>query len=770
MTAMKKSFFTLLVCFSLFYKVSVAQKIAPFNLYNTNQVEIIGRDGNSLKNPFCGGMNTPLFNAIDVNLDGLNDLICMDLSDTVLTVYLQQQDKTFKYAPDYSYVFPSLNHYMFLRDYNNDGKPDIFAYGNGSLICYKNTSTASKVNFKLISNEIDWRFQKYFGYGGAVYSAPNLLPILRDLDNDGDLDIISSGVFAGTLSYYRCYNKDTFGTDYARYDSLKYDFMDESWGCVQIIGNSSIRPDSFYHIPGLGLCQTYRRYFKKHQGAQSDVFDVDDDGDYDLLFSDINGSRITVVINGKAQISSTKAPYIRDTFIKTDTTYFKESIPFVPLAHALDVDGDGLEDIVAASTDGQNFAGKDRVFYYHNEGKSAKTKFKLMNRSFINDQMLDEGFKSAPAFYDENKDGIPEWMVISTKGHYGNSGSPERLVRFKNIGTGSQVKFKFSDDDWLGLLKLKMYDLNPTFGDLDNDGKIDLVLGHYDTANYSPKAPILFYKNKSTTSLESFVSTKIPGFDTLFSTIYGAVPCVVDFNKDGKSDLVIGDGQGYLHYFEYAKYIVIGGKVYPELKLKNDSLGNFQLYVPGSGNFLCPTFYDINRNGKLDCLIGSQDGHIIIYYDIEGNTTGTWTQSFNNIHNFTFKQDLEVKLGNNIFPAIANLDGDTFPDIIVGSDKGGLFFLRNNLGPTAIQESKIVADPLLKLYPNPTNQILNVDLPNQNRIKSLWITDVSGKKLDLGYELKDNSVKINTEPLPKGMYLITVINSNNQSFNAKFMK
>jgi len=124
---MKKSFFTLLVCFSLFYKVSVAQKIAPFNLYNTNQVEIIGRDGNSLKNPFCGGMNTPLFNSMDVNLDGLNDLVCMDLSDTVITVYLQQQDKTFKYAPDYSYVFPSLNHYMFLRDYNNDGKPDIFS-------------------------------------------------------------------------------------------------------------------------------------------------------------------------------------------------------------------------------------------------------------------------------------------------------------------------------------------------------------------------------------------------------------------------------------------------------------------------------------------------------------------------------------------------------------------------------------------------------------------------------------------------------------------
>jgi hypothetical protein len=96
--------------------------------------------------------------------------------------------------------------------------------------------------------------------------------------------------------------------------------------------------------------------------------------------------------------------------------------------------------------------------------------------------------------------------------------------------------------------------------------------------------------------------------------------------------------------------------------------------------------------------------------------------------------------------------------------------LRNNLGPTAIQETKIIAYPLLKLYPNPTNQILNVDLPNQSRVKSFAVTDLSGKTLDLVYEFRDNSIKINTEILPQGMYFIRVTNSYNQTFTGKFMK
>ena len=111
-------------------------------------------NGNWLKNPWVGGHNYCQFSDIDLNFDGIKDLFVFDRSGHKVTTYINNGtpntvdyvDSTSKYAPK----FPHLEDWVLLRDYNCDGKMDIFTYNNNSGIkVYKNISSGGKLQFSL---------------------------------------------------------------------------------------------------------------------------------------------------------------------------------------------------------------------------------------------------------------------------------------------------------------------------------------------------------------------------------------------------------------------------------------------------------------------------------------------------------------------------------------------------------------------------------------------------------------------------------------------
>jgi hypothetical protein len=116
-----------------------------FRFYQSNMVKVVDNTGKDVKNAFGGGIKFPVFTSMDLNFDGKSDLVVLDRVDDRILTFLNEGTKdTIKYIyrPEYEDIFPdSLNRYILLKDYNNDGKPDLFTYCNfkgGNLELLKN--------------------------------------------------------------------------------------------------------------------------------------------------------------------------------------------------------------------------------------------------------------------------------------------------------------------------------------------------------------------------------------------------------------------------------------------------------------------------------------------------------------------------------------------------------------------------------------------------------------------------------------------------------
>ncbi|MCX6351800.1 MAG: T9SS type A sorting domain-containing protein [Bacteroidetes bacterium] len=81
---------------------------------------------------------------------------------------------------------------------------------------------------------------------------------------------------------------------------------------------------------------------------------------------------------------------------------------------------------------------------------------------------------------------------------------------------------------------------------------------------------------------------------------------------------------------------------------------------------------------------------------------------------------------------------------------------------TGIQE--ISTKPILKIYPNPTHSILNVETNATNY--QIKIINTLGMKI----YAETNAKEINTSLLPKGVYLLLVTTSDGNVASKVFMK
>jgi len=178
--------------------------------------------------PWAGGLNSCQFGKLDINRDGVKDLIVFDRTgDRILPFLTVQSGNTYdyEYAPGYAEKFPLLSHWAIFTDYNGDGKEDIFTYSPGyaGLKVFRNVSV-SELEFSL---EV-FPFLTSFQGGGYV----NILvtyadyPAIFDLDGDGDLDILTFWGLGSFVEKHRNMSMEKYGNA----DSLDFMKTDFCWG------------------------------------------------------------------------------------------------------------------------------------------------------------------------------------------------------------------------------------------------------------------------------------------------------------------------------------------------------------------------------------------------------------------------------------------------------------------------------------------------------------------------------------------------------------
>ena len=240
--------------------------------------------------------------------------------------------------------------------------------------------------------------------------------------------------------------------------------------------------------------------------------------------------------------------------------------------------------------------------------------------------------------------------------------------------------------------------------DWNGDGLYDLILGDRD-------GYVTVYLNQGTNAAPRYaVGMKLRGGGKEIKVKSPSAPYLVDWNGDGKIDLLVGDGGGYLHLFLNAG---AADSVDFAAGVKVQAAGK-DLDVSGDAS---PCVVDWNEDGKKDLAMGRGNGVIYIFLNEGSNEQPIFGKPIE-----LNRGSLDV--GSNSSPDFADWNGDGKKDLIIGNDDGEIFvFLNKGTNEDPQYENKGEKLPL-KFGPNASPRVMGWNRPGAN---DLVVADRTGE-------------------------------------------
>jgi len=202
---------------------------------------------------------------------------------------------------------------------------------------------------------------------------------------------------------------------------------------------------------------------------------------------------------------------------------------------------------------------------------------------------------------------------------------------------------------------------SPAFTDLDGDGDMDLLVGEEDGV-------MQYFENTGSATDPQFAAPQRNPFG-LNSSYYFALPEFADIDGDGDMDLLVGEYYGAMQYFENTGSVSAPQFAVPQA----NPFGLDSTYV-----ISMPDFADLDGDGDLDLLVGEYYG-AMHYYE---NTGTTSNPQFGAAQLNPFGLDSTYYVS---FPDLADLDGDGDLDLLVGEQYGTMQYFENTGSATEPQ-------------------------------------------------------------------------------------
>lgn len=636
----------------------------------------------ALSSPWAGGLNACQFGRLDVDGDGKKDLLVFDRHGNRLSCFLNQGDVgEIRFVLDNSYVshFPRLTDWVVFADYDGDGRDDIFTYSKGwaGMRVFRNVSE-EQVEFELV---VDPYLTSWQGGGEVNLLATNAdYPAVVDLDGDGDLDILTFGVLGTFIEKHRNLSVERFG----HRDSLVFEKTDHCWGRVaESEENNVMYLDTCLFGKSLIINDDYR-----HRGATLAVRDLTGNGLPDLLLADVDYPNLVLLKNGGTP---------ENALMVSQETDFPANAPIhlssMPVPFFTDIDNDGVDDLLVSPFDPNPMAceGLNSVWLYLNKGTSHNPDFQLYTKSFLQEQMIDVGTGAYPVFTDVDGDGLTD-LVIGSIGDmdstYYNNGvlhtrRTAQLAWYKNVGTRQNPVFQLYDKDYGGLSALKAMGLVPTFGDLDGDGRQEMLVG-------TAEGHLLRFDADFNLVDDDFLH-----FDKAWSA-----PCLFDVDGDGILDLVAGDASGKLSYYQGVSQ---GNETC--FTFVTDSWGGVDVcdHTASYFGYSVPTLF--RRGNETLLAVGSEQGKMFLFKDLAdvftdvSNRWGDYVSAFDN------------RFGLRSAAALADLNDDGNLEMVVGNFAGGLELVNGDIAVNQGVEEVCpsTGSDSFVLYPNPARGLVTIE-------------------------------------------------------------
>ena len=625
------------------------------------------QEGNRLANPFAGGLNEAQFSTLDLDRDGELDLVVFDRSGSIVLPFLNREG-SYHYAPSYMNSFPRVSNWMLIRDYNKDGKGDLFIDEpeNSGIQVYTNVS------------ENDLSFQLAVPLLNSQDNIPLFVPStdipgIVDMNGDERLDILTFDAVGSFLQLFQNATPPEMDSP-----QLLFTLENACWGNVREDGLSNeVFLDEFCREPSSNSRNSL------HAGSTVTPIPGNEVGKKDVLLGDISHENLVYLHNG-GELENPLIDQVDPNFPANSTSLF---LPFFPAAFLEDLTFDGIPDLVVAPNASGISDNFQNIWLYQGSSVADSLSFSLVQNDFLQEGMIDCGAIAHPATFDYNGDGLQDLIIGNKAYQTGGTFPSASLTLYENTGTAQGPEFTLVDRNYLDIgsfFSNVIQEIRPTFGDLDQDGDDDMLLGDIN-------GNIHLFENDPQAGIASFSLSAFSyeGIDVG----QNASPQLIDINGDDILDLLIGEGNGTLNYFENTGTQLLPD--FPETPTQAN-WGNIDVSPDCCTGFSVPFLYP-NSEGTFDLRIGSESGEIVLVKDMDP-TNLEESASFS-----PSVQDWGV--GGRSSPWAVDLDADGKLEWIIGNSRGGIgIFLAPNESPVSNQPS-IKAEEI-RLFPNPSKHAL----------------------------------------------------------------
>jgi len=352
---------------------------------------------------------------------------------------------------------------------------------------------------------------------------------------------------------------------------------------------------------------------------------------------------------------------------------------------AIDGDGDGDQDLIVGDEDG-------RVAFVECAGKAAPGRVPafLPPRYFRQEaESVKFGALATPCGFDWDGDGDTDILSGNTAGYIafienlsGPGVATPKWAEPKHLeADGKVIRIMAGPNGSIqGPCEAKWGYTTQTVADWDGDGLPDIV------AN-SILGRVHWYRNTGTRTAPKLAAAQPVEVEwngpqpalaygwlrpegKALLTQWRTTPVAVDWNRDGLTDLVMLDQEGYLAFFERARRDGRLVLLHPRRAFCDDSGAALRMNAGIAGKSgrrkLC--IVDWDGDGRLDILANAANAR---FHRQVGEKDGTWL--FKDM-GLLVEQNIE---GHDVSPTVVDFDGNGIPDFLGGAEDGRFYHLPN---------------------------------------------------------------------------------------------